>query len=306
MKAEYDVIVTGAGPAGMAAAVYTGRARLKTLVLEKGIPGGQILLTDFVENYPGFPDGVAPFKLMGDFRSHVEKFGAKILVGEAAGLSNRNGFWEVNSGGNTYSARTVIVATGSVYRRLNVPGEDRLSGRGVSYCATCDGAFFKNLKVAVVGGGGHALTEALYLTKFAESVKVIHRRNKLRGEKILQERIFENEKVEVIWDSVVEEMSGKEKLEFVSLKNVKTGEASRLNLDGIFIAVGMDPNSDFVKGVLDLDKWGQIKVDRDMSTSQPGVYAAGDITDSCPEQMAVAVGSGVIAALSVIEYLEKL
>ncbi|MBN1272044.1 MAG: thioredoxin-disulfide reductase [Candidatus Aminicenantes bacterium] len=306
MNEKYEIIIVGAGPAGMAAAVYTGRARLKTLVLEKGIPGGQILLTDFVENYPGFPEGIAPFELMGDFRKHVEKFGATIETGEASGVSFGDGLWTVSAGDKKFSAPVVIVASGSAYRRINVPGEARLTGRGVSYCATCDGAFFKERDVAIVGGGDHALTEALFLTKFAKSVKVIHRRNKLRGEKILQERVFDNKKIEVVWDSVVEEMSGQEHLEFVTVKNVKTGRVSRIDLEGIFIAVGMDPNSGFVKGVLDLDKWGQIKAKPDMSTSQPGIFAAGDITDICPEQMAIAVGSGVVAALSAVDFIEKL
>lgn len=305
MSEAYDVIVIGAGPAGLAAAVYTGRARLNTLVLEKGMPGGQILLTDFVENYPGFPDGVAPFQLMDNFRKHAEKFGAKIETEEAKELRKEENLWYVSGNKGEYPARAVIIATGSSYRRLGLPGEAKLTGKGVSFCATCDGAFFKDKDVAVVGGGDNALTEALFLTKFCRSVKVIHRRDQFRAVKILQERIFANDKIEVVWDSVVEEISGEDRFESVTIKNVKDNEISKLKLDGLFISIGMDPNTGFVKGLLNLNEWGEIKVDQKMKASQPGVFAAGDVTDACPEQMATAVGTGVAAALAVDEYLSK-
>ncbi len=305
MRETLDVVIIGAGPAGLAAAVYTGRARLNTLILEKGMPGGQILLTDLVENYPGFPEGVVPFQLMENFRKHAEKFGAKIETDEAKKIQNQDDLWHVSGVKGEYPARAVIIATGSVYRKLGLPGEAKLTGRGVSYCATCDGAFFKDKEVAVAGGGDNALTEALFLTKFCRTVKVIHRRDQFRAVKILQERIFANDKTEVLWDSVVEEISGEDRFESITIKNVKDNKTSKLKLDGVFISIGMDPNSEFVKELVDLDERGEIKVSQNMSTSQPGIFAAGDVTDACPEQMATAVGTGVAAALAVDEYLSK-
>jgi len=305
MKETLDVVIIGAGPAGLAGAVYTGRARLNTLIIEKGMPGGQILLTDFVENYPGFPEGVVPFELMENFRKHAEKFGAKIETDEVKKIQKQGDLWQVFGVKGEYPARAVIIATGSVYRKLGVPGETKLTGRGVSYCATCDGAFFKDKDIAVVGGGDNALTEALFLTKFCRMVKVIHRRDQFRAVKILQERIFANDKTEVLWDSVVEEISGEDRVESITIKNVKDNKTSKLKLDGLFVSIGMDPNSEFVKGLVDLDEWGEIKVSQNMSTSQPGIFAAGDVTDACPEQMATAVGTGVVAALAVDEYLSK-
>jgi len=305
MRETLDVVIIGAGPAGLAAAVYTGRARLNTLILEKGMPGGQILLTDLVENYPGFPEGVVPFQLMEDFRKHAEKFGAKIETDEAKKIQKQDDLWHVSGVKEEYPTRAVIIATGSVYRKLGLPGEVKLTGRGVSYCATCDGAFFKDKEVAVVGGGDNALTEALFLTKFCRAVKVIHRRDQFRSVKILQERIFANDKIEVLWDSVVEEISGEDRFESITIKNVKDNKTSKLKLDGVFISIGMDPNSEFVKELVDLDEWREIKVSQNMSTSQPGIFAAGDVTDACPEQMATAVGTGVAAALAMDEYLSK-
>ncbi len=306
MSEAYDVVIIGAGPAGLAAAVYTGRARLNTLVLEKGIPGGQILLTDFVENYPGFPEGAVPFELMENFRKHAEKFGAKIGTDEVKEISKRDNLWNVVGNKEEYLAKAVIVAAGSSYSKLGVPKEEELTGKGVSFCATCDGAFFKDKEVGVVGGGDNALTEALFLTKFCQKVTLIHRRDKFRAEKILQERAVANDKIEILLDTVVQEIQGEERFESIMVKNVKTNEVSQLKFDGLFISIGTDPNTDFVKGLLDLDERGKIKVGPSMRTSQPGIFAAGDVTNACPEQMAVAVGSGVIAALSVDEYISNL
>ena len=306
MTETYDVIIVGAGPAGMAAAIYTGRARLETLIIEKGMPGGQILLTDFVENYPGFPEGVVPFELMDNFRKHAGKFGAKIETDEVKEIRKEGELWHVVGNKGEYPGRAVIIATGSSYRKLGLPEEVELTGRGISYCGTCDGAFFKDREVAVVGGGDHALTEALFLTKFCTSVKVIHRRDEFRGEKIIQERIFANEKIEVLWDSVIEEIKGKDKLESISIRNVKDETIRELKIDGLFISVGMDPNTSFVKGLVEMDEMEQIKVSQKMTTSQPGIFAAGDVTNACPEQMATAVGTGVAAALAVDEYLSRL
>jgi len=298
MTKTYDVIIVGAGPAGMAAAIYTGRAMLDTLVLEKGIHGGQILLTDWIENYPGFPDGVAPFQLMEDFRKQAEKFGAKFQKDEVKEIRRENDCWRLVSNNDNYLAKVVIIATGSVYQKLGVKGEERLTGKGVSYCATCDAAFFRDKEVAVVGGGDQALEEAIFLAKFCRKVIIIHRRDDFRATKILQERIFANKKIKVIWDSVATEILGEGRVEYLAVKNVKTGATSEIRLDGVFISVGMAPNTGFLKGLLDLDEQGRIKVSPTMATSQPGIFAAGDATNACPQQVATAVGTGVAAAIS--------
>ena len=305
MSEVYDVVIIGAGPGGMAAGIYTGRGRLNTLILEKGIPGGQILLTDFVENYPGFPDGVVPFELMERFRTQAEKFGAKIMQDEVDKIEKKNDLWNVVAGQGEYLTRTVLVATGSAHRKLGLENEGKYLGRGISYCATCDGAFFKEKDLAVVGGGDWALTEALFLTKFCRSLKLIHRRDKFRGEQILQERVFENEKIEVIWDSIVTRISGSATLESLTLRNVKTQETSEINVQGFFISVGLDPNSKFVDGLLELNEWREIIVKKNMATSQPGIFAAGDVCDACPEQMATAVGTAVAAAIGIEDLLRK-
>ncbi len=301
-----DVVIVGAGPAGLAAALYTGRARLDTVVLEKAIPGGQILLTDWVENYPGFPEGVAPFDLIENFRKQAEKFGAAIVADEAGSLRREGGLWVVAGQDKEYAARAVIVATGAAYRKLGIPNEARLTGKGVSYCATCDGAFFRDATVAVVGGGDNALTEAVLLTKFCKKLYVVHRRDRFRAIKILQERVLSNPKIEVLWNCVLEAAEGENQLERVTVRNVKENKSFPLPLDGLFVSIGMDPHTEFLKGVIGLNDWGEVKVDSKMATDQPGVYAAGDVADACPKQVATAVGAGVSAALSVNEYLESL
>jgi thioredoxin reductase (NADPH) len=305
MSQKYDVIIVGAGPAGLSAAIYSGRALLDTMVLEKGMSGGQILLSDWIENYPGFSEGIAPFSLMESFRHQTERFGAKIVTEEAKEIQKIENLWYVQGGEKGYLARAVIVATGSAHRKLGVPGESELTGRGVSFCATCDGAFFRDKVVGVVGGGSWALTEALFLTKFCKLVKIIHRRQGFRAEKILVARARENEKVEFMLDTVVERISGKNKLESVILKNVETQKTIDAPFDGLFISIGMDPNTKFLGELLDLNEWGEIVVKKKMATSQPGIYAAGDVTDACSKQVATAVGSGVEAAISVDDYLQN-
>jgi thioredoxin reductase (NADPH) len=279
---------------------------LDTLILEKGAPGGQILMADFIENYPGFPDGIAPVELTKSFRKQAERFGAKIGIDTVKELQREGQLWKVCGNKNEYLTRAVIIATGANFRRLGIKGEGKFTGRGVSYCATCDGFFFRDKVVAVVGGGNWALTEAIFLTKFARQVKVIHRRDQFRAEKILQERTLAHEKMEVIWDTVIEEISGDTTLKSLTVKNVKTGEMSELQVDGLFVSIGTIPNSDFVKDLLELNEWGEIVVGKKMETSQPGIYAAGDLTDACPEQVATAVGTGVAAAIAIDEYLQSL
>ena len=305
MAETYDVVIIGAGPAGLAAALYTGRARLNTIVLEKAIPGGQILLTDWIENYPGFPDGIAPFDLIEKFRSQVLKFGATFMTDEAKDIRREGEFWLILGSKARYPTRAVIVATGAAYKRLGLPNEGRLIGRGVSYCATCDGAFFRERDIAVVGGGDTALMEAIFLTKFAKKVALIHRRDRFRGTKIIQERVLANPKIKVYWDSVIEAIDGGDNVAGIVLRNVKNDTRTTLPVEGLFVSIGMDPNTAFVKGLLKLNEWGEIVVQPNMTTSQPGIYAAGDVIDACPHQVASAVGSGVHAAISVDEYLSK-
>lgn len=303
MGKQFDVIIIGAGPAGLSSAIYTGRAKLNTLILEKGMPGGQILLTDWIENYPGFPEGKAPFPLMEDFRKQAEKFGAEIKTAEVKKVKKEKDLWQIVCGERDYLTRALIIATGSNHRKLEVSGEKELTGRGVSYCATCDGAFFRDKVIAVAGGGSLALMEAVFLTKFARKVLLIHRRAQFRGEKILQERAIRNEKISLILDAVIQKIKGKEKLESLIIKNVKNDKITELEVEALFVAIGMDPNTGFLNSLLDLNNKNEIVVKKKMATSQPGIYAAGDVTDACSNQMATAVGSGVEAGIAVDEYL---
>ncbi len=306
MSQTHDVIILGAGPAGLSSAIYTGRAMLDTLILEKGAPGGQILMADFIENYPGFPEGIAPVELTESFRKQAERFGAKIGIDTIKELKREGQTWKVCGNKNEYLTRAVIIATGANFRRLGVKGEGKFTGRGVSYCATCDGFFFRDKVVAVVGGGNWALTEAIFLTKFARQVKVIHRRDQFRAEKILQERTLAHEKMEVLWDTVIEGISGDTTLKSLTVKNVKTGELTELEVDGLFVSIGTVPNSEFVKDLLKLNEWREIVVGKKMETSQPGIFADGDVTDACPEQVATAVGTGVAAAIALDGYLQSI
>ncbi|MCK4336461.1 MAG: thioredoxin-disulfide reductase [Candidatus Aminicenantes bacterium] len=306
MNENFDVIIIGAGPAGLSASIYTGRGRLKTLVLEKGLPGGQILTSDWIENYPGFPKGISPFQLMDEFRKQAEHFGAVIRTDEVKSIKKQNNLWLLSGYQETNLTRAVIIATGSYYRKLGVEGENELTGRGVSYCATCDAAFFKDKEIAVVGGGNNALTEAIFLAKFGKSIKVIHRRDELRGEKILQERIMSHDRIDVIWDSVVTKINGKDKLEGVILRNVKDDSTHELKVDGLFISIGTRPNSEFLNDLVELDQLGFIKVDDGRRTNQESIFAAGDVSNASPKQVATASGSGVNAAISVSEYIQNL
>ena len=300
----HDMVIIGGGPGGLTAGLYAARDKQDVVMLEKLSPGGQVLSTDWVENYSGFPDGVSGFDLMERMKKQAEKFGLKILSHEVShvNFTGTEKILELNNG--SIAARSVILATGAQPRKLGIDGEGFLTGKGVSYCGTCDGPFYRDAVVAVIGGGDTALEEAIFLTRFAREVHVIHRRDQLRGTKILQERAFANEKIRFIWDSVPVRIEGLTGVEKLSLKNVKTGEESILQLEGVFIFVGTRPVTEFLNGAVDLDDQGFIKVNRKQETSSPGVFAAGDVTSESFRQIATAVGDGASAALNAEKYLE--
>jgi thioredoxin reductase (NADPH) len=303
---DYDLIIIGGGPAGLTAGIYAGRARLKTLLLEKLIHGGQMMTTDLVENYPGFPEGISGFELSDRMRQQAERFGLEIRTQEVLELKPGKPMHMVVLEDGSLTAGAIIIGTGAHYRRLGVPGEDRLVGKGVSFCATCDGAFFKDEEIAMVGGGDNALTETIFLARFAKKIHLIHRRNQLRGAKYLQERISQLGKVEVHWDSKVVEFQGQDNLEAVKLLHVKTGETTVLPLTGAFIAIGMLPNSGWLKDLLPTDEWGFLLTDEVMATDIPGIFAAGDIRAKLWRQISTAVGDGSVAAIAAENYLEEL
>ena len=302
----YDMVIVGGGPGGLTAGLYAARDKQDVIMLEKLSPGGQVLSTDWVENYSGFPDGIGGFDLMERMQKQAEKFGLKILSHEVSGVdfTGAEKILKLNTG--SIAARSVILATGAQPRKLGIEGEGLLTGKGVSYCGTCDGPFYRDAVVAVIGGGDTALEEAIFLTRFAREVHVIHRRDQLRGTKILQERAFANEKIRFIWDTLPVRIEGLTGVEKLCLKNVKTGEESVLQAEGVFIFVGTRPVTEFLNQAVDLDDQGFIKVNRKQETSNPGVFAAGDVTSGSFRQIASAVGDGASAALNAEKYLEAL
>ena len=300
-----DVIIIGGGPAGLTAGIYTGRAQLSTLILEKGLPGGQIAQTEEVENYPGFDEAVSGPELSQRMVRQAEKFGAKILMEEVQGLEHQGDTFIVTGYDGRYLAPAVIIATGATPRRLGVPGEDEFYGRGVSTCATCDGFFYRGRNVVVVGGGDAAVEEGLFLTKFADQVTVIHRRSELRANKEAQRRAFANPKMNWVWNTVVEEVVGDEQVTGVTLRNVDTNERSTLPTDGVFIYVGHNPNTDYLGEVIELSETGYAEVHDDIYTSVPGVFAAGDVADEVYRQLSTSVGAGTRAAMAAERYLAE-
>ncbi|MBI4644347.1 MAG: thioredoxin-disulfide reductase [Deltaproteobacteria bacterium] len=305
---DYDIVIVGAGPAGLTAGIYAGRARLKTLLLEKLIHGGQVMTTDLVENYPGFPEGISGFELSDRMRKQAERFGLEFRSGEVLDLEPGPDGHLLRLEGEELRSGAVIIASGARYRSLGVPGEKEFTGKGVSFCATCDGALYRGETIAVVGGGDTALTDSLFLCRFAEKIHLIHRRNAFRGVKFLQEQIFAQEKkgkVEIHWDTVVQEIQGQQAVEAVELKNVKTGELSRLPVAGVFIFVGITPNTAWLQGRVPVDEWGFVLTNADMATSIPGIFAAGDVRSKLLRQIATAVGDGAIAAFAAGEYLAE-
>lgn len=298
-------LIIGSGPAGLSAALYAARANLEPLVLSGMELGGQVSVTHIVENYPGFPDGIEGPKLVENFQKQAERFGAKIEFDSATEIDLSMRPFRVKTWGNEYFADSLILSTGATPRHLNIPGETEFTGRGVSYCATCDGHFFQGKDVIVVGGGDSALEEGLFLTRYVNSVKIIHRRDELRAGAILQKRAFDNPKVEIIWDSVVTEISGDGVVDSVQLKNLKTDQLSILNTDGVFIFIGHLPNTELYRGQLELDDNGYVKADHYMQTSIKGVYAAGEVADSHFRQVVTSAGMGAAAAMQVVHFLEE-
>lgn len=302
----YDVIIIGAGPAGMTAAVYASRANLDTLMLERGVPGGQMADTEDIENYPGF-DSILGQELSTKMFEHAKKFGAEYAYGDVKEVVDHGNYKEINAGSKTYKAKTIIITTGAEYKKLGIPGEAELTGRGVSYCAVCDGAFYRDKQIVVIGGGDSAVEEGIYLTRFANKVTIIHRRDTLRAQKIIQDRAFNNDKIDFIWDTVVEEINGTDgKVSSLSLKNVKTDEMSQFAADGVFVYIGTVPLSEPFKSLGIVDEEGYIPTNENMETKVPGIFAAGDVRVKDLRQIVTATGDGSIAAEQAAKYIEEM
>ncbi|MDX8368673.1 MULTISPECIES: thioredoxin-disulfide reductase [Bacillus] len=302
----YDVIIIGAGPAGMTAAVYTSRANLSTLMIERGIPGGQMANTEDVENYPGFESILGP-ELSNKMFEHAKKFGAEYAYGDIKEIVDGKQYKTVKAGSKEYKARAIVISAGAEYKKIGVPGEKELGGRGVSYCAVCDGAFFKNKELVVVGGGDSAVEEGVYLTRFASKVTIVHRRDKLRAQSILQARAFDNEKIDFKWNKTVKEIHEENgKVGRLTLVDTVTGEEEEFKADGVFIYIGMLPLSKPFENLGITNEEGYIETNAQMETKVPGIFAAGDIREKTLRQIVTATGDGSIAAQSVQHYVEEL
>ncbi len=302
---DYQLIIIGGGPAGLTAGIYATRARLKTLLLEKVIPGGQITSSEWVENYPGFPEGISGFDLGELMKDQAVKHGLEIKMTEVIALELEDEHKVVKATAGNYTTDAVIVAGGSEHAKLGIPGENELVGRGLSFCATCDGPFFRDRTVAVIGGGNIAITDALFLTKFSSKVYVIHRRDQLRADKIMQERAFANEKIEFIWDTVVDAIEGTDSVKSIQLRNIKTENQSTLEIGGVFMAVGTQPNTEYLAGFLNLGQNGTIPVNSQMETKIQGIFAAGDIREGSIRQVVAAAGDGAIASMAAEKYITQ-
>jgi len=298
---NYDVIIIGGGPAGLSAGLYASRARLTSLLIERGLVGGLITESELVENFPGFPEGISGLELGQLMHQQATKYGLETLLAEATGIELSGKQKVVKTTKGDFIAKAVIIASGSERLKLGIPGEEEFTGKGVSYCATCDAAFFRELPVAVVGGGDTAIIEALHVSKFASKVTVIHRRHQLRATRILQEKAFSEPKIEFQWDSIVEEIEGRDSVKRIRLRQVKTGEKSALDVAGVFISVGIKPNTAYLKGTLALDTAGFIITNERMETEIPGIFAAGDVRYHSARQAITAAGDGATAAI----YAEK-
>jgi thioredoxin reductase (NADPH) len=305
MEKLYDLIIIGSGPAGYTAAIYAARANLSVLMFQGYQVGGQLMLTSEVENYPGFEEGILGPSMMEKFEEQARRFGAEMITEDVSAIDFSRRPFKLTTDSGDYYARTIIISTGASAKWLGLPSEARLQGRGVSACATCDGFFFKNKDVAVIGGGDTAMEEATFLTRYASHVTVIHRRDSLRASKIMQDRAFKNPKISFIWDSDVVEVLGDDAITGLRLRNVKTGEESVLPIQGLFLAIGHKPNTDLFKGVIDMDKAGYIVPVEHTMTNIPGVFAAGDVTDHRYRQAVTAAGDGCRAAIDLERWLES-
>jgi thioredoxin reductase (NADPH) len=302
----YDVVIIGGGPAGLAAGLYAARARLKVLLVEKAAAGGQVMTTGWIENYPGFIDGISGAELSSRMEKHAKKFGLEMMQGTVAGISVDEGVKKVTLEGNgLLEAKSIILVSGANPKSLNIEGEEKFRGRGVSYCATCDGAFFKGEMVAVIGGGDSAVEEAVSLAKFAQSVYVIHRGDSFSAAKIAQERAFSNPKLKFLFKTVAEKIEGGDTVEALHIRDLETDKRSRLEVKGVFIYVGYKPNTGFLKGLLRLDSEDYIVTGNDMSTSVDGIFAAGDVRTKSLKQISTAVGDGATAAIMAGKYIEE-
>jgi thioredoxin reductase (NADPH) len=302
----YDTIIIGGGPAGLTAALYCGRARLKTLLLEKATTGGQAATTDVIENYPGFPEGINGYELTLKMRQQAEEFGTEIReIKPVNSLETDGDVKLVITDDETLRTKSLIIASGVEARTLGVPGEEEFRGRGVSYCATCDGAFYRDKSVAVIGGGNAAVEEAVFLTKFASKVYIVHRRSELRADRIVQERALANDKIEVVWDSHLKKILGNDKVHEIVVENKNTHERSEISVDGVFFYIGSVPNTTFCEGFIDLDGRDFILTDEKLQTNVAGVFACGDCRANQLKQVAVAVGEGALAAVEADRYIEE-
>jgi len=306
----YDVIIIGAGPAGLTAAIYTSRARLKTLIIESPSIMSQAGSAVFVENFPGFTQGVSGPQFIANLKTQVASLGAELIVGDVCGVEflkqQKNGIWQVNTSDKDYQALSQIVASGARARKLNIPDEDRLLGKGISYCATCDGAFFKDREIAVIGGGDSAVEDAIFLTRFASKVTIVHRRDRLRATRFLQDAALSNKRVDISWNSVVDKILGDSRVSGLRLKNLDTNRLRELRCEGLFVSIGKRPNTEFLKGIADLDDNGYIITDRELKTSEKGIFACGDCRDTFFRQIVTACGDGALAAYSCQQYIEQL
>jgi thioredoxin reductase (NADPH) len=302
---DYELVIIGGGPAGLTAGLYAARGGLNVILIEKIVPGGQVIITDWIENYPGFPEGISGLDLVQKMTEQVKQFDLNIENNEVVSVDFSEPVKKITLNDKTITSHTIIIATGASPKKLGVPGEDIFYGKGISSCATCDGPFFKDRIVAAVGGGDTAVQESLFLTKFVKKVYLIHRRDKLRAAAILQKRALANEKIEMIWDSVLTDISGLTNVENITVQNVKTGDKTKHSVDGCFIWVGTIPNTKFLGDSVKLDEHGFIIAGLDAETSVPGVFAAGDVRNTPLRQIATAVGDGAIAAISAENYIEN-